>query len=288
MKRRIVGTRLGIDNWMPKWCSGYEIPQMHGPRRNNSWTGYDGDTANRTFEHDSRRDFERKGTMTQCFFVLEPFPKGKYDSARTDVMETEGANVGEAPKCPSCGRAIGMLKWLPPYRVEMDAWGDHFGDFAFVGGCEWFLVSDRFRSIYVRSGLKGLSGFDPVEVRKITRHNKKLRGNPPQYFKVDVVRSQTAVDPAASGFEWSEGTSICPVCLFPKEGVIKRWSGIVIRPESWQGEDIFVPRGGGELVTTSRFKDLCEANEVKNAVFLLAESYGHDYYPWEQQRQSVL
>lgn len=226
--------------------------------------------------------------MTMRFFVLERKPTGASESGRTDVMQQEGFTVGEAPRCPACGGFIGMLKWLPPYRVEMDTWGDHFGDFAFGGGCEWFLVSDRFRSIYVRSGLKGLSGFDPVEVTKITRHNKKLRGNPPQYFKVDVVRSQTAVDQALSGFEWSEGASICPVCLIPKEGVIKRWSGIVIRSESWQGEDIFVPRGGGELITTSRFKELCEGSEVKNAVFVPAESYGHDYYPWEKQQQASL
>lgn len=226
--------------------------------------------------------------MTMRFFVLERKPTGMKESGRTDVMPEEGFTVGEAPRCPACGRFIGMLKWLPPYRVEMDTWGDHFGDFAFGGGCEWFLVSDHFRSIYVQSGLKGLGSFDPVEITKITRHNKKLRGNPPQYFKVDVVRSQTAVDQAASEFEWSDGASICPVCLFPKEGVIKRWKRVVIRPESWQGEDIFVPRGGGELVTSSRFKELCEASELKNAVFVAAESYGHDYYPREKQQQASL
>jgi len=177
-----------------------------------------------------------------------------------------------------------MLQWLPPYRVELDIWGEQFGDFAFAGGCEWFLVTERFRRIYEQYGLKGLSGFDPVQVTKITRHNKTLRGGPPEYFKVDVVRSETPVDQSASGFEWSEGASICPVCLLPKEGVIKRWKGIVIPSASWQGEDIFVPRGGGEIVVTSPFKELCEANGVQNAVFVAADSYGHDYYPWERQQ----
>jgi len=222
------------------------------------------------------------------FFVLERKPTGTNEAGRTDVMQEEDFTVGESPRCPTCGGFIGMLKWLPPYRVEMDIWGSHFGDFAFGGGSEWLLVSDRFRSIYEREGLKGLSGFDPVEVTKTTRHNKKLPGNPPQYFKVDVVRSQTPVDQAASGFEWSERALICPVCLIPKEGIIKRWRGVVIRPASWQGEDIFVPRGVGELVATSRFKELCEVNEVRNAVFVPAESYGHDYYPWEKQQQASL
>jgi hypothetical protein len=219
------------------------------------------------------------------FFVLERAPAGASDSGRTDVMEAEGFKVANAPRCPACGGFIGMLKWLPPYRVEMDAWGDHFGDFAFAGGCEWFLVSDRFRTIYARSGLKGLCGFDPVEVVQITRHNKRLAGTTPQYFKVDVVRSQTAVDQAQSGFEWSDGATVCPVCLIATNGVIKRWKGIVIRNEDWRGEDIFVPRGCGELVATKRFKDFCVTHLVQNARFIPAEIYAHDYYPWEQRKQ---
>jgi len=219
--------------------------------------------------------------MVLQFFVIERKARGARESDRTDVMPEAGSPVGEAPRCPSCGRFIGMLKWLPPYRVEMDTWGEQFGDFAFAGGSEYFLVSDRFREIYMQSGCKGLSGFDPVEVGRITRHKKKLRNSAPKYFKVDVVRSHTAVDQAASGFEWSEGASVCPACLFPKEGVIKRWKGVVIQPEAWDGEDIFVPRGGGEIVATSRFKKLCEANGLRNAVLIPAERYGHDYYPWE-------
>lgn len=226
--------------------------------------------------------------MAMQFFVLERKPTGEKESGRTDVMPEKGFTVGEAPCCPTCGNFIGMLKWLPPYRVEMDTWGDHFGDFAFAGGSEWFLVSERFRSVYLQSGLKGLSGFDPVEITKITRHNKKMRGNPPQYFKVDVVRSQTAVDQVASRFEWSDGASICPVCMLPIEGVIKRWKGVVIRSETWKGEDIFVPRGTGELVTSSCFKERCEESEVRNAVFVVAASYGHDYYPWEKEQPPSL
>jgi hypothetical protein len=52
-------------------------------------------------------------------------------------MLEEGVTLAEAPRCPTCGRFVGMLKWQPPYRVEMDTWGDHFGDLAFGSGCEW-------------------------------------------------------------------------------------------------------------------------------------------------------
>ena len=218
------------------------------------------------------------------FFVLEEPSAGTAEDkvGGTRAMPEEGFNVGEAPRCPRCGRFIGSLAWLPPYRVEIETWGREFGDLVIASGRS-MLASDRFRQIYERSGLKGLSGFEPVEIVKITRH-RKLRGDPPKYFKVNVARSQTTEDQTASGVEWSEeATSFCPECLFPKEGVVKRWKKVAIRPETWQGEDIFIPRGGGGIITSRRFKEACEANKIRNVLFVSAEKHAHDFYPWEKQ-----
>ena len=50
------------------------------------------------------------------------------------------------------------------------------------------------------------------------------------------------------------------------------------------GEDIFIARGlPGTIVVSERFKEWCEANEVRNAVFVPAEEYAHDFYPWEKE-----
>ena len=220
--------------------------------------------------------------MSAGFFVLERKPRGVQELARTDVVPTKGATVGDAPRCSRCGGFVGMLKWLPPYRVEIDTWGDEMGDLAFGGSCEWILVSERFRTVYAASGMNGLSGFDPVEITRIRHHKKKRLRNSSDYYKADVIRSKTAVDHLASEFEWSDGTTICPVCLIPLNGVVKRWKRIAIKSQSWRGEDVFVPRGIGEIVTTRRFKELCEASGITNSVFIDAENYSHDYNPWEK------
>lgn len=213
------------------------------------------------------------------FYVLKGERTAENASSLTDVVQADKSNIGEAPQCEACGRYVGMCKWLPPFCVELDTWGETYGDVAFQGGCEWFLVSEPFRHMFMNEGLTGLTGFHSVEVVKTRRHNRKLQGGPPKYFKVDVVRSLTSVDPVASGFEWSDSDPNCPVCLFPKRGVLIRFKQLVIRSDTWQKQDIFVPRGGSEIVVVSRFKDLCEKWGIKNALFTAALDYSVDYHP---------
>lgn len=44
----------------------------------------------------------------------------------------------------------------------------------------------------------------------------------------------------------------------------------------------FYPRGGGgEIIVSERFKQICERHAVKNACFVPAEEYSWDYYPHE-------
>jgi hypothetical protein len=170
-----------------------------------------------------------------------------------------------------------MLPWLPPYRVEIETWGKRFGDFAF-GGAEWFLVSERFKKVYEESHLVGLSGFDPVEILNVKRY-RKILGDPPRYYKVDVAQSATTVDAKASAMEFTDDEITCSACL-TRRGTLKRWKGVYIIPERWSGEDIFTPRDSPVNFVTSRiFKDVCEANYIKNAVFIPAENYSHDFWP---------
>lgn len=217
------------------------------------------------------------------FYVLNSRPKGKDEIARTDFLQEEGFKRGDAPLCDLCGGPTGMLSWLPPYRIELETWGSQFGDFAFFGSPGDFLVSDRFKEIYCHEKLTGLSEFAPVEIIKVKRYSKPS-GILPPYYKVNVIHSDAAVNLAASGYEWSARPEICPKCLLPKkapEVAFKRWKRLVIRPETWHGEDIFIARGGGQFMTSSRFREVCVANDVKNAVFIPAEEYGRDYYPWD-------
>ena len=59
---------------------------------------------------------------------------------------------------------------------------------------------------------------------------------------------------------------------------IRSWKGTIVDESTWTGEDIFIARGSADFIVTQRFKDVCEANHVTNAVFVPAEESGHDFY----------
>lgn len=212
------------------------------------------------------------------FFFLDNAPTGEHETARVDAHTADNTRFGDAPRCNACGKYIGLRSWLPPYRVDLDTWGNGYGDLAFPTASD-ILVSLRFKELWERRGLIGLSGFEPVEVVKVKRH-RKLSGDAPQYFKAAVVLSQAVVDNVASGLELEQPPT-CPVCQLGSG--IKRWKAIIIKPETWSGEDVFRPRWAGGLFVTDRFKEFCEANDIKNAVFIPAEEYGHDFCPWESK-----
>jgi hypothetical protein len=174
-----------------------------------------------------------------------------------------------------------MLTWLPPFRVEIETWGKEFGDVVKVGAYD-LLVSHRFKRLYEEHQLKGLVGFEPVEIVKVKRHRKSI-AELPEYFKVSVVRSQTSIDQEASGFEWQSDEPICPECLWPQTScTLRGYKGIVIKSGSWTGEDIFHPRGSPvNVIVSKRFRDVCVANQLRNVVFLPADRYSWHKKPGE-------
>jgi hypothetical protein len=217
--------------------------------------------------------------MEPTFFILEePKTGSPQDKAHgTRALKGEGFNVGPAPRCPACGGFVGLLRWLPPFRVELETWGKEFGDVMRTG--DELLVSERFKETYTKGSLCGLLGFEPVEVIKVKRH-RRLVGEPPRYFKAEVVRSETTVDRLASGAEWDREGVECPVCLH-RNGTFLRQKRVVIKPETWTGHDIFHARGGTNFVASERMKEICEANGIRNAVWIPASEYEVDFYPSE-------
>jgi hypothetical protein len=207
------------------------------------------------------------------FLSLDVHPDG---NAETCFTKEDDYRYGDAVRCHACGAFVSMLTWLPPFRVELELYGKQFGDFAFGPG-EDFLVSQAFREVYYQYGLTGLTGFDPVEAIKITaKSRRKIESRPPMYFRVQAGYGQTALDLAASGFEWLEQ----PTCSHCYTATIVRWKRLVLEEGTWTGEDIFRPRGmAGETMVSQRFKDACQRHAIKNAVFTPAEASGHDFYP---------
>lgn len=199
--------------------------------------------------------------------------------ARIDSLKEEGFNVGDCVRCPSCNRPLSMLRWLPPYRIELETWGKHYGDVADISN--EIIVSERFMQVFTDNGLKGLVDVEPVEIIKLVHRRGKPKEPLPKYFKATVVHSPTTIDQEASGYVWGDKSKICPECLFE---TLKRYRALIVKPETWNGDDIFYPRGGNGPLVSDRFKTAFLENSLKGAVFIPADSdeAGYDSYPWEK------
>ncbi len=217
------------------------------------------------------------------FFVLEYKPG--CSPGDTEFSKAEPARRGPAPQCEACGVFIGMLTWLPPFRVVLETWGDVFGDVAYGPGCG-VLVSQRFRTLWLERELTGLDGFDDVEVISVKRHdrNKAPHGPPPPYYRVMVVRGNAAVDELRSELE-RDDIGLCPVCRSGKGGGVTRTKRVILEESTWSGEDVFIARGlPGMYLTTERFKCFCDDYKITNALLIPAEDYSFDFYPNEREK----
>lgn len=71
---------------------------------------------------------------------------------------------------------------------------------------------------------------------------------------------------------------MCPICLIGDN--LLRQSRIVIREETWDGEDIFIARGApGVHLVSERFKSFCETHQILNVKLVDALDYSVDWYP---------
>lgn len=199
----------------------------------------------------------------------------------TDYIEVEPINLGEAPKCDVCGQYIGSLAWLPPFRVQIETFGD-FGDIV-LGPSIDLLISDRLKDLFESNQLIGFLGFEPVEVVRVKTHKREVK-KPPTYFHVNIMHSNAEIDLVQSNFVRKEQSPICPTCNWG--GIVKRAKQIILKPQTWSGEDVFIAKGlYGMIITSERFYDLFMQNGLTGAVLTPAEEYGFDYYPWENKKK---
>jgi hypothetical protein len=220
------------------------------------------------------------------FFVIQKKPKGagKEEQFRTDFTYDDSVLRGDAPKCPKCGRFVGMLEALPPYQVHLETWGEGFGDLAF-----WmtdFLANQAFRDSFLESGLKGLSPFTQVSVLTHNQHGSSL-GDMPRYFRTIPVIGGARIDFVASGVEWKDDERpTCDHCL-QGGGAIERWQRVILDEQSWTGDDVFVPFGfPSVLLASERFHAWAEPHQFKNLLILPAEQSQHDFHSWKKQTDS--
>ncbi len=190
---------------------------------------------------------------------------------RSIAMKAPGTKRGPAPKCPVCGRFIGQLEWLPPYRVEIETWGTAFGDVMIAGTAD-LVVSSAFCALFEQNKLFAHGVFESVEVAKVIKH-RKLSAKLPVFFKRTLPVGPVRIDHAASEFIWSNNEEPCPNCMWPKGGFVKGYKGLVIDASTWAGEDLFHPYGTPvNFIVTERFRTMCEENGVTNVEFEAVEN----------------
>ncbi|WP_240359439.1 hypothetical protein [Pyxidicoccus trucidator] len=169
-----------------------------------------------------------------------------------------------------------MLKWLPPYRVKLKLYGEEPGDMAqSLGGGSDLIVSERFADAFRSAGLTGLHGFGPVDVLKVQRQRRgtNTRFTLPQYLAVTMTFGSALVDEPRSQI-LRPGPFDCDYCrAVGTDGI----NGFSLEPGSWNGDDIFEPRGlPGIYVVSERFARLVSDHQLTNTVLTPTEQYVWD------------
>jgi hypothetical protein len=204
------------------------------------------------------------------FYLLENEFLGPH---HTHFSKAAGTETASAPRCAKCDGIVGMRIWLPPYRVEIEVRGEAgAGDYIKGPGFS-LLVSERFADTFRKQGLTGFVGFDPVEVVKVTPAKARKRGVP-RYFSVQASYSRAAVDERRSRIRRSEPIS-CEEC---RSTGISAVYGFRLEPGTWQGEDVFRPRGlESDIVVSERFERFVREHGFTNMKLTPTEQYVIDF-----------
>jgi len=175
--------------------------------------------------------------------------------------------VGNAPKCPSCCRYIGFVPLIPPISGTLHC-ESGLVDLAGNIGVD-VIISEQCLRIFEANLIRGINRCHRVEVTSID--GPAIIGNSPQMFLGEIGRWSAEIDRAASVLRTSESVS-CRDCGYA--GLVEGWNGICIREESWNGDDLFIPKGvPGTIVVSARVRELCIEQGLAVSGLLPAETF---------------
>jgi hypothetical protein len=179
--------------------------------------------------------------------------------------DTIDAAHGEAPRCPSCGKFIGLRPWLPPHRVRLvegtkaSAPADAItGPGLGVG----FIASDRFVTEFERANLKGIERWEPVGIQGYSDYEGDSLSSPAApdgTFMLGILPMPvTRATLAEMHPTYKAGPPDCLVCGQPRP---LSFEGVVIDETSWTGADVFPLTNVGVLIVTDRFAEFVQSAE---------------------------
>lgn len=192
--------------------------------------------------------------------------------AETSYEPVEPIQLGPAPTCPRCGRYVGLKAWLAPHSARVDAHGRRLGDVVFGSGTD-LLVSDSFVSAWRSKGLRGLSGFETVDVRRVSA-SRVAGPRVRPYFHAKPERSEARVNRMTSQFT-TAGSMECDLCLGP--GPINAIVRLDLDLSSLSGEDAFEPWGSaGIVVVSERVLTLAREHLLENVTVIPLSTFRWD------------
>ncbi len=207
------------------------------------------------------------------FWVMEP-EDGLFGTKWAYALPVGITEFGESIKCPVCGGPVSQLEWLPPHYLKLSSakpqkWPD------FLWGAGFMLaVSSRFKALYEAHGLTGIERFyEPAVVVRAGRLKAEQLVDPPEYHVVQIHWNGANVNDLASEVVRRPHPLGCSYC----RGAIVKMSHLIIDEETWDGSDIFIPRGkNGSIVVSERLGSVIRAYGLTNALLVPAEKYAYD------------
>ena len=131
-------------------------------------------------------------------------------------------------------------------------------------------MAEAFQS----EGLSGLHGFHPAEVVRVRTKRKGAKAaSVPSYFVVSPCFGRGAVDKRTSLFRHTRPVT-CPEC---RSSGLDFIHGFTLEPGTWQGEDVFRPRGlQGDMVVSERFAQFVKQHCFTNMKLMPSAEYVWD------------
>lgn len=212
----------------------------------------------------------------ESFFVLEigGFTQYKYAWFET----TSKAQYSSALLCQACNRPISSKRWLEPYEVILKQ-SRNIGDFLTgAGGCD-FITSEKFLNICSDYELKGIDKIYPIIVKKMGTTKKAKEYSLPVLYGVDIKHTRALVDFDKMGVVWGSAPppDYCRSCGpggGGRNGNWKRIDRIVVKQETWAGEDMFIAANlAGEVILTSKAAKIIRGSQLTNVSVVPCEEY---------------
>lgn len=184
--------------------------------------------------------------MSYYRFEFGGLPKARIAAACT----LRAANYGDADRCVQCDRVVSMLRWLPPFQVELELLDSKPWPSVIPAGAKELLVSTDFVRVWTAAGLRGLEGFEAIAVTRVVRRVRECTALP-NYLHARVCPSTAYIDDVASGVvRRSVSGRPCDWC----GGGSPRWyDRLVVREDPACQLDLFTARNATALLASERF-----------------------------------